>query len=161
MDSTEDCKNFLAQITGIPQASWKRTAKKKDGERVLRTFTDTDGRVAVVSYHNNVFVLVSMSEYIGKFKDVIFGREDDDDDDYVSFYCGKKDGDHLDDQHDPENDELVEATLIAAGFEKGQLDIGAAENYHMIKPRGQTHQEVYERVRIALTNAGAVERTDL
>lgn len=92
---------------------------------------------------------------------VLFSIDDDSDsEDTLDFLCGWEDNGYISDQHNHKNDEKVKSILINAGILEEDIDVGAAESYHMVylNKGYSTKEEAWEIIKKALIKAGAKEK---
>lgn len=163
-DTTELCKQAI--ISKYPQTKvedWKRTAKLKEGGKVVRNFKHVKANLAIsVIFDGNYMVTpmqatVPVSAFppvVDRFNDfsgrIVWGFGENCDSKEVDFYCGPETkGGYLSDGCD-----FTSEIYTKIFGRKG--DYNAAENYHIIYcKRGETMTDLKEFIRKALTAAGA------
>ncbi len=86
---------------------------------------------------------------------------------HIQFYCGPEEDGHFSDRYD--NYDEVTEFFKTLGYEteyssenpdSQEVEVGAAENLHLILKNGKTYKDVVEELRPALIAAGAIEFLD-
>lgn len=179
LNSTEGCRKALAEYFGdnpneADPKVWKRTGKFTQSDKIFRTFIckdtgneatvcfdpayDEDPEDAISCFKGAIkpsgslttFPEVYGKYWSGKVHFSINAAEDSE----LSFYCGPESNEGgLDDMDDPGISKVLETI-----FKDQDIELGAAENYHIIKPKaGQTLEELEKLVIERVTTAGATQ----
>jgi hypothetical protein len=184
--STADCVRLLVEERGGDPKDWKRQSKKQECNLIVRVFKNTKTKTLVrveEDPEGNLRIGETGSiptaggaiqgdqmkvdfqpkpasgDLSGKIIYSMGDDEDEQDPEWVPFYCGPetKDG-FLEDQGD--NDTATKLEQLFADF-PGLLDVNASENFHMMRvPVGMTVKATEKLIKDRLVRSGAVKMRD-